>query len=173
MVAISATLVKDASSRKYASPELFAKGSAVEIRDRYLAEIRRRGYDVSVKKGSNISGVRGWANDRLFLAGDWNQTPPMYQARTLVHEFVHIEQRKRLGRAKFQLAYARPGNAWAFECQAYREGIDFMRAHPEMFSAQQVDAEIARIPETLWDVYLTLRVFTRSDLRAKTIAAMA
>ena len=172
MPKISASSIASARSTKYASPELYTHGSAEIVRDRYLQEFGKLGYKISVRHGSTISGVRGFRRNVLFLAGAWPTMQPRHQARLLAHEFVHAEQRRRLGRARFQLMYLRPGNAFAFECHAYREGLDFMRAHPELFAAAEIAAEIVRVPRVLWDSYPTLRVFDRGQLTREAVAAM-
>ncbi len=65
---------------------------------------------------------------RIVLGSEWRDKSTRRQCMTLLHELVHIRQRKRLGRAKFLLYYGIAQWRWALEISAWRSNRLFSSA---------------------------------------------
>ncbi len=94
------------------------------VRKAYLlGYIKRLGWKV-VYVNRNVSHkfwLRNTTYHRtLVLGSGWSKKDKRRQCRVLLHEIVHMRQRKRLGRVRFLAYYALAEYRWALEVSAYR-----------------------------------------------------
>lgn len=64
---------------------------------------------------------------QIFLSAKFSALPIQYQAATLWHEIVHVNQWERMGKDVFIQHYAYSEGRWALEVPAYRQSLRLVR----------------------------------------------
>lgn len=102
-------------------PNAERSDNAGEVINHMLA--RYEADDIDIETGRPLFGARATAyrNRIVFESGFWD-LPDDYIAGSLVHEYVHVCQRKLWGHTQFLTEYATPRGRLKLETPAYRFG---------------------------------------------------